>query len=327
MTERNMTENRVRILNLQHIRQCGITPSKCIEWIEESFRLKFEAQLPPKVSVHLQGDDFMTSMPTLLPERFGRFGIKIVSRIEGETPVLKSDIYLYDSHSGKLLAIIDGDWITAMRTGAVAALAVRTFQKSDADSFSMMGLGNTARATALCLLAENGDKKVRFRLLRYKNQAELFIERFKNYPNTEFEIIDTIEEFIADASVIISCVTSAGGKVFCPDDSLFQKGVLLVPVHTRGFQNCDLFFDKVYGDDTGHINGFKYFSKFRHYNEFSNVLLGKDPGRESDDERILSYNVGLGLHDVLFASKIYDLIGPDVGDSIVMERNTEKYWL
>ena len=29
---------------------------------------------------------------------------------------------------------------------------------------------------------------------------------------------------------------------------------------------------------------------------------------ENDKERILSYNIGLGLHDVFFASNIYDMI-------------------
>ena len=27
----------------------------------------------------------------------------------------------------------------------------------------------------------------------------------------------------------------------------------VIPVHTRGFQNCDLFFDKVFADDTDHV--------------------------------------------------------------------------
>ena len=228
-----MVNNPIRIISTEQIRQAAVTPATCIEWVEESFRMKYDAQLPAKVSVHPQSEDFFTSMPALLPDRFGRFGIKIVSRIDSDVPALKSDIMLYDSHNGHLLAIFDGGWITAMRTGAVAALAVRTLKRSDADTYSIMGLGNTARATALCLLADHPEKPVRFRLLRYKDQAELFIERFSDYANASFEIIDSIDEFIGGAQVVISCVTAAFGKIFCPDDSLFQEGVLVVPVHTR----------------------------------------------------------------------------------------------
>ena len=322
-----MVNNQVKIISTEQIRQAAITPATCIKWVEESFRMKYDAQLPAKVSVHPQSEDFFTSMPALLPERFGRFGIKIVSRIDSDVPALKSDILLYDSHNGHLLAIFDGGWITAMRTGAVAALAVRTLKRSDADTYSIMGLGNTARATALCLLADHQEETVRFRLLRYKDQAERFIERFSSYDNASFEIIDSIEEFIGGAQVVISCVTAAFGKIFCPDDSLFQEGVLVVPVHTRGFQNCDLFFDKVYGDDTGHVRDFKYFARFRQFDEFSHVLLGDNPGRENDRERILSYNIGLGLHDVLFASKLYAMMDDDCVGVFTRQIEDKKYWV
>ena len=81
-----------------------------------------------------------------------------------------------------------------------------------------------------------------------------------------------------------------------------------MPVHTRGFQNCDTIFDKVFGDDTDHVRDFRYFSQFRKFGEISDVLSGELPGRENDQERILSYNIGLGLHDVYFASKIEQLL-------------------
>ena len=47
------------------------------------------------------------------------------------------------------------------------------------------------------------------------------------------------------------------------DENLYRKGCLVIPVHTRGFQNCDLCFDKVYADDTAHVCGFKYFNEFK----------------------------------------------------------------
>ena len=100
----------------------------------------------------------------------------------------------------------------------------------------------------------------------------------------------------------------------------------MVPVHTRGFQNCDLFFDKVFADDTGHVKEFKYFDKFRHYDEFSHVLLGENPGRENDQERILAYNIGISLHDIYFASQIYDAIGPSAKE-LILENETKKFWV
>ena len=100
-----------------------------------------------------------------------------------------------------------------------------------------------------------------------------------------------------------------------------------MPVHTRGFQNCDLFFDKIYGDDRGHVCGFGNFSKFREFDEFSNVLLGKNGGRKNDRERIIAYNIGLGLHDIIYAYKIYDKLKETTMESFVQEKETDKFWI
>ena len=119
--------------------------------------------------------------------------------------------------------------------------------------------------------------------------------------------MDNTSDLVRGADVVVSCITDASG-LLVEDESLFKPGVLVVPVHTRGFQNCDTTFDKVYADDTDHVKGFKYFSQFKEFHQIEEVLKGEVAGRESDSERILSYNIGLGLHDVLYASRIYDML-------------------
>ena len=114
-----------------------------------------------------------------------------------------------------------------------------------------------------------------------------------------------MESLVDGADVVVSCITDASG-LMVEDVSLFKPGVLVVPVHTRGFQNCDTVFEKVFADDTDHVKGFRYFSQFKEYHQMEEVLKGAAVGRANDSERILSYNIGLGLHDVLFASKIYE---------------------
>ena len=52
----------------------------------------------------------------------------------------------------------------------------------------------------------------------------------------------------------------------------------------------------------------------------------KIKGRESDSERILSYNIGLGLHDILYASKIYNMLKKHSND-IKIVRETDKFWI
>ena len=283
----------------------NLSPEQCMEWVRDAFILKSECQLPAKMSVHPTGNDFFTTMPCLLPSEYRRFGAKVVSRIVGRVPALKSDMMLFDSQSGELLAIVDCDWITAMRTGAVATLAIKILRQSQASEYAFIGLGSTARATLTCLLNSCTDEHLNIRLFRYKDQAERIIEEYGHYKNASFSIVDTTTELVKGADVVVSCITDASG-LLVEDESLFKPGVLVVPVHTRGFQNCDTTFDKVFADDTDHVKGFKYFSEFREFHQLEEVLKGDVTGRANDSERILSYNIGLGLHDVLYASRIYD---------------------
>ncbi len=293
----------MRIVTDKEISDLGISPERCVEWVTESFLMKDRAQLPPKISLHPQGSDFINTMPCILPQEYHTFGCKVVSRIKGSHPALKSKMMLFDTLSGEMTALVDTDWITAMRTGAVAALAINTLRSYSAKVYSFIGLGAMGHSTLDCFLATNRDKSLVIRLKRYKDHAEKTMERYSSYRNIEWKISDTIEDLVSGSDVVVSCITDADG-ILVEDMSLFKPGVLVVPVHTRGFQNCDTIFDKVFADDEGHVKGFKYFNEFRQFGELSDVLSGKIPGRSSDEERILSYNIGLGLHDVLFAHKI-----------------------
>lgn len=308
------------------VKHCGISAKDCVEMVTKSFKMKYQSQLPSKISIHPKGDDFINTMPCLLPPQYGRMAVKVVTRIVGAEPALSSTIQLFDSNTGQLLAIIDGDWITAMRTGAVATLSIKTFKASTAHVVGLMGLGNTARAMVKCLLSDWQGKHLTLRLLRYKDQAERFVQEFRDEENVAFQIVDTIEELVDNCDVLVSCVTSANG-LFVPDESVLKPGFLLIPVHTRGFQNCDLTFDKIFGDDRGHVCGFKYFNQFKSFHELSEVLLGKAPGRESDDERIICYNIGLGLHDALFASEIFDRIDKSALISFEIDKPQGKFWV
>jgi len=315
----------MKIIDDKSIRNLGIKPVDCIDWVKNAFIRKPECQLPAKISVHPQGIDFFTSMPCLLPRELNRFCIKVVSRINGRTPSLRSDAILFDATTGEMLALVDTDWITTMRTGAVAALAMQTFKKSDARTYAFIGLGNTARATMICLLAsKRPEEQISVRLLAYKDQAEKFAEQFGTSENVSFEIVDNVKDLIRPADVIVSCVTESR-ELFCDDLTAYKQGVLIVPVHTRGFQNCDPVFDKIFCDDVAHVSGFRHFNEFRQLAEIGEVLRGEKEGRTSDDERIISYNIGLALHDAYFCSKIYDQLANVQLPEIELQHNKDKY--
>ena len=323
----------MKYISFDIIKDLNITPKNCIDWAKQSLLYKYSSVLPPKISIKFNDGCFFNTMPSLLPN-INRFGVKIVSRyprtqftktndIQKEIPSLSADILLYDTESGELLSIMDGTWITSMRTGAIAAISINLLKKKSANTYSFIGLGNTARATLLCLNEILKHQPISVKLLAYKDQHKIFIERFSSYNNIKFEVYDSAVDMIRVSEVIISCVTTTK-DIFATDDT-FSEGVLVVPVHTMGFQNCDLFFDKVFCDDIGHVNNFKYFDKFQKCDEIANVLSEKIAGRETEKERILAYNIGISLQDIFFASNIYNLLE---GKGIVLSKFIpEKFWV
>ena len=281
----------MKIISDIAIRKLGISPVTCINWIKESLSLKANAQLPVKMAVHPNDGEFFTSMPCLLPSldepsdfqiltdsHFNKryFGLKLVHRLLSAVPSLGSDLLLYDASTGDLLALMDADWITTMRTGALAAAAAKSLRKSDAETYGFIGLGNTARASLLCLLEQEPKTLFKVKILKYKDQHDSFIQRFKDYSNVSFTVCDNIDEIAKTSDVLFSCITHSNGNLI-EDVSLFKPGITLIPIHTQGFMNCDTVFDRIFGDDTNHVSGFKYFNKFHGYSEIGDVFAGKDP--------------------------------------------------
>ena len=317
----------MKIITFSDIQKLSISPKTCYDWVVRQLQEKGSTLLPPKISMKPADDVFCNVMPCILKtDGMSRGGVKIVSRYPDRKPSLDSKLLLFNSENGEFLALMDADWITAMRTGAVAAHSIELFAKSDFSVVGMLGLGNTARAALLVLAELMPARELRVKLLRYKGQEELFAQRFAAYPQLHFEFVDNAESLVRGSQVVISAATYLSEDL-CPDDC-FDEGVLVVPIHTRGFTNCDLFFDKVFADDTGHVHHFRYFDRFRSFAEVSDVVNGKAPGRENDRERILAYNIGLSMHDIYFAARIYELLKDDPTlQEIDLKAPEEKFWV
>lgn len=252
------------------INKLGITPKECVEWAETVIKNKRNYILPHKISITYGNECYFNTMPAYIPE-MNLIGMKEVSRVTGREPTLQGDILLYDSVTGEMKCFMDGTWITTWRTAAVAAITVEKLKKSDAKNISLMGLGNIARAFVLCIDAIRDHEEIELNILAYKDQHELFIERFRNHKNIHIKVFNDVKEMFKISDVIVSCVTAAT-SLFDENDEDYKPGVLIVPVQTRGFQNCDLTFDKIFCDDIPHISGFKYFKQYKSVTEMTDVL-------------------------------------------------------
>lgn len=279
-----------------------------VDLVNESLKLKAQSILPAKSSMVPYPGSFQTVMPVMIHE-LGISGFKFVTRYANRSPILESTISMYDTHTGKKLAEIDGDYITNIRTGAVAAHSIELLEVKGYSNIGIMGLGAQARATMKVLLPKISNRSTTLKLLKYKDQHILFHEYLKTIPGfnadlTNIQYVDSYIDVVSDSDVIISAISYTDTDV-CSEE-YFKKGALLVPIHTRGFMGCDTTFDQIFGDDYDHVKGFKYFDQFKSFTEVADIVTGKSVGRKSDQERIIVYNIGIALHDLFFSYQCYN---------------------
>ena len=291
----------MKIINYSMLKNLNLPFSVWYDWADYVLRNKHKFWMPAKTCQHF-GNSYYNTMPSILASE-GIMGVKSINRFLNREPSVEGQLMLHDASNGKFLALMDASYITTMRTGAVAVHSIQTFANNDFEVVGFMGFGNIGTATLDILFDHYKEKDFILKVLKYKDHADRIKNRYTGYKNITIEVVDSVERIIKDSDVIISSITYT--DEILGQDEWFKEGCTVIPVHLRGFQNCDLFFDKVYGDDRDQIKGFKYFDKFKFFAEESEYLRGEVPGRENKKERIICYSVGMSLHDVYAASRLY----------------------
>lgn len=309
----------MKIINFDNIEANRPSMSEMIKWTKEALNLKSQSILPPKTSLKPKDGEFFNFMPCII-QQLGIAGVKVVSRHISTLPSIKSAMMLFDLKSGECLAVMDADFITMARTGIMAALSAVYLGKKDFSKIAVIGLGNTARATIEALTYLH-PSPIDISVLAYKKQEESFINRFGSESNINFTICNSVEDLFREADVIFSCI-SYTDKILC-DVNVYKPGVLIIPVHTRGFQNCDDVFDLIVADDIPHIEGFGKFNQMKRVVELGDIIAGRSEGRRRDSDRILAYNIGIGLLDVYFGARLLSLIQ---GTKIEFNSPPGKFW-
>lgn len=306
----------MKLITFNDIKSLGITPQQSYEWIDFVLRNRDKFILPTKVRIPLEGSDYCNLMPCSMPE--GKFfGLKVINRSEERREMgdlnLDSQILIYEYGTANLKAILDGNYITTIRTAAVAVHSIFNFA-GDFETVAMVGLGNIGVAIGDIFFEMIKDRNITVKLYKYKNHAERFMARFAKYTNIKFVVVDTYEELMSDSDLVISSVTYAEND-FC-DPSVYKKGCTVIPVHMRGFMESDLAFDHIIVSDMVRAKGFKYFDSYKKVSLTDDILAGTVKARENKDDRVLIYNLGLAITDLYFASKIYQMIDKEESEDL-----------
>lgn len=298
-------KSNVKVYDYNDIVNASIPASSFYDWAGEVMAIANDCILPQKTRITLSGEDYLHFLPSVIPsERI--WGIKVISRSSMRRKnggfSVDGEVSLYSLEDYSLLALIDAAYITQART---AAIAVYTMLKvvNKFDVISMVGLGGIGNMIGEVLFDRIKNKLVKVKLMRYKDHADKFVRKFSRYDNITFEIVDSHEELMKDSDVILSSVSYIEDD-FC-DPKVYKKGCTVIPVHMRGFMECDHEFDHIITSDLENVKNFKYYDRFKRLTSWDDIQSGKVKPRESEDERIILYNSGLGIFDLFFANKIY----------------------
>lgn len=316
----------MKFLDFNQIRDLKLSAEELYKWTCEVWKKQDRFILPPKTHTWQGKSGRYMTMPCIMPEE-DIAGVKFICRNVDDAeglPKRNANIMLQKISEHGLYAAIDGTWITTMRTGACAYYNATKFARSTPETLAIYGLGLAARAF-MFFWYNLYKKPITIKLLPYKDQVELFVGKYPENDFIKYQIVNSIEELF-DADIIISCVSFAH-SILCEDTNVFKKGCTIVPVHTAGFQNCDLVFDKIFVDDIGHVQGYRYYEQFKErMTRISEVENHIQKGRENDEQQIIVYNGGLAIFDIYWAMKILNKFGDEIID-IPMYYPEERFWI
>ncbi len=303
-----MISTKIPLISASDINKLNISPLEYYHWVDEVLVHFNEYILPVKTRIPLRTEDYFNVMPCVLPS-LGYMGLKVVTRSEKRrangNPNIDGDILLYDYDSCNLKALMDGGLITTIRTAAIAVHSMLHLT-NNYPTIAMVGLGNIGTYIGKILFELIKDKHVKVKLYRYKDHAERFLEQFNHYGNLTFEICDSYDSLMNESDVVFSSVTFME-QDFC-DSSIYKRGCTVIPVHMRGFKECDKMFDHVITSDLESIKKFQNYDKMKRLSLLNDVINGVVAVRNDSSERVIVYNLGIALYDLYFASRIYDRI-------------------
>ncbi|HEX9175005.1 MAG TPA: hypothetical protein VF874_02575 [Mycobacterium sp.] len=125
-----MGVNQMLVLNRADLESLGLTWAEIIDVLDDAFVQKARGlvQNPPKPKVTSRDDAFIHAMPAYLGGS-DRIGIKWVAGYEQNhakgLPYIYGAVIMNDAETGRPIALLDGGWITEMRTPGVSGVTMR----------------------------------------------------------------------------------------------------------------------------------------------------------------------------------------------------------
>ena len=287
---------------------------------------KGESDIPLRTILDVKNQDAESIYMPGYAESANALGLKIVSVFPNNNKkglnTVPATMILVDEETGEVSSLIDGTYLTQLRTGAVSGAATDLLAKKDSKTFAIIGTGGQAPSQIEAVLSVRDIEIVKV-YNRKLEKAEAFAkdmtEKFSGKFKAKIVAAASPEEAIEDAD-IITTVTTAKKPVF--DGKYVKKGAHINAVGSfkPDMQEIDEYImmnaDKIYVDTRdGVLNESGDFLRpiqngnFKEKDiagELGEVIIKKASSRESDEEITLFKTVGSGILDIVTARRIYE---------------------
>lgn len=305
-------EEQEKLLNMEEV----------VDAVAQSLRAYSEGKTdtPLRYVLPFNEDNRYLVMPALSDE-LKIVGLKTVTVApnnskQGKNTIVGS-VILSDYETGETLAVLEGSYLTKIRTGAISGVATQYLARNDASTLCVIGTGDQAQGLIEAVLAVRDIKRIQC-FNRTYDKAVKFAEMVQQqHKELEVEVYERVEHAIAGADVIVTA-TNAQTPVF---DQMLEPGV---HVNAVGSFKPDMQelpsqlianADKVVveaesaaleetGDLITPISEGKFTAEAL-YGELGDIVAERLEGRVSEDEITVFKSVGVAIVDIVVANYFY----------------------
>ena len=334
----SMTGHAVNVtwLNGPDIARLEMTDAEILNAVETGLAAQGNGEAVLEPRVHLTPDPAFRGHFNVLRgyvAPLGFAGVKIVGDyIDNYTRGLPSEmalLNLFDPETGMPRAILDATAITDMRTGALTALGAKYLARKSAKSLGHIGARGTAYWNVRLLDHLFDLDEIRVHSRRPESR-EAFAARLETDLGKPVTVTDNWQDCLAGTDIMVEA-----SRLEVPEE-LFKAdwvktGATVVPYGTMSALEFSLtdVMDKIVIDDFGQFRAGKLgalrpqidagkVSEDTVFGELCDIVTGRKPGRENDDENILFWHRGLSLSDIALGAAMLNKAGEmGIGQDLV----------
>lgn len=296
----------------------AVAPSltEIVDLVEETYRMdgRGEVEVPVKAGVHPdRPHSFLHAMPAWVAGEKA-LGMKWISYYPGNSergfPDSSGLIVLNDPDHGLPVAIMEGMWITFVRTAACGAVAARHCARREPVRLGLIGCGGLGLWSLRVLSALFPALKEVFVASRTRASREGFCAALAEEGPWKLTPVDATEDAVRDMDIVVSSIPQGSERPL--KASWWTDGMLAIALDVLTAWEDEAFrlIDLLVADNDA---GLKAAAAQRRPDldlpdgsvSFGDIVLGNRPGRSSDRDRIMAIPTGLGSVDMPLAWTIY----------------------